>query len=156
MVRPSPVVAAIIFAVRRQAEPELARSGPVVAYQIDQDTDLANPEVLHARWPAVKRLSLADPVRADVLAALHDARNFRNGSVKCFTPGMGFRVGTGRDAVDALVCLKCDNVYFYRVGDEMAYKSSRLTPSGHAAFLQAYRQLFDDPGNIATTKPGSS
>src|SRR4051812_2334077 len=93
---------------RHQPEPVLARDGPVVAFRIDMEAP-AGSEVLHAGWPTTKRLALEDPVRREVLAALHDPANFRGGSVRCFSPGMAFRVGTGASAVDALVCLDCDN-----------------------------------------------
>lgn len=99
-------VAYLVFD-RRQAEPALARDGPVLAFRIDQSAP-AGSEVLHGLWPVTNRISLQDPIRVEVLAALHDPANFRSGSSRCFSPGMAFRVGSGDNAVDALVCLECN------------------------------------------------
>jgi hypothetical protein len=146
------VVAVAILWKRSLTLPELGRSGPVVAFRIDEEASADQAlEILHERWPAVQRVMLAEPVQSDVLGVLHDPGNLRKGSVRCFSPGMAFRVGSGRDAEDVLVCLKCDNIYYYGVGEGQAYKHLRLTPAGHAAFARIYQELFGPPVERAAT-----
>ena len=145
-------VFAIAIMWYRSRAPQLSRSGPVVVFRIDEEASADQVvEILHERWPAVGHVTLADPAQAEVLGALHDEGNFRKGNVLCFSPGMALRVGSGRDAVDALVCLKCDNIYYYRVGEARAFKNLRLTAAGHAAFARIYQELFGPPATTTAT-----
>ena len=146
------IAGAVTLLNRQLGSPELPAAGPVVAFRIDQEATAESAiEILHEGWPAVERILLAGATHADALAALHDAGDFRTGSVLCFDPGMAFRVGSGHDAIDALICLKCDNVYFFRVDERIAYKRLRLTPAGHTAFARMYESLFGRPAEPSMT-----
>jgi hypothetical protein len=63
---------------------------------------------------------------------------------ECFEPGIAIRIGQGPEAVDVLICLNCEHVYFFR-GDEVAYRN--LNSIGIARFKKIYGRLF--PGHSA-------
>lgn len=154
------IAAAIILVLifRKRSEPVLAKTGAVTAFQIDEDPVDPGYVILHNHWAAVKQISLGRTEADQVHAVLNNGDNFRMGHAKCFSPGMGFRVGEGKNVIDALVCLHCDNIYFYRVTDELAYKSYKLTPAGHDAFLKIYRGTFGEPATMpnASSLPTTS
>ena len=152
------ITSAACFAYFRwwRPSPFVLPPGPVIAYELDGEGRIDDPKlpVLH-RWSVLRQLTLNENMAARIRSAIADDQNFGGGGKLCFLPGMAFRFGTGRDAVDVLICLKCRHAYFYSAADaDLARGSKNLNATGLKTFDALYRSLFQT--HPATTNPAAT
>jgi hypothetical protein len=129
--------------------------GPVIAYKIDGDYTIEDPNARKMRrWPILQERPTDEFTSKKIRDVLNDGSNYRQGGgSKCFNPGMGFRLGSPDRAVEVLICLHCKHVYFYEVGaDESVGGAKGISDEGMKAFGSLYKSLFPNSPPESTTR----
>ena len=78
-------------------------------------------------------------LRNDILQEISRKENFGGMGARCFTPGMAFRIQEGDVTVDALVCLECKWLYFFRA---TSVQQEPLTAEGVNRLTRIYHSLW--------------
>jgi hypothetical protein len=127
-----------------QSAPYALPISPMTAYRItssegDKRFFGNDPNTIQG-YAIVQRQVIANPrLQQDVVDLIDSRLIYRMGGAMCFEPGIAIRVGNGPDAVDVLICLTCEHVYFFR-GNEVAYRD--LNSIGIARIKKMYGRLF--------------
>jgi hypothetical protein len=122
-------------------------ASPMIAYritgeEIDAKYFADDPNSLRG-FAIVQRQAITDrQLEQDVLDVLNSRLIYGSENILCFEPGIAFRFGQGQGEIDALICLTCRKVYFFR-GDQVAYRE--LNSIGIARIRSLYVRLF--PGH---------
>jgi hypothetical protein len=96
-------------------------------------------------WKIVQERNIDSPeLRQEVLDALNSRFSYGMSAMGCFIPGIAIRFGEGTNVIDAIICLECHRIYFYR-GSEVQY--GKLSRRGVRRLLELYPRLF--PGRSA-------
>jgi hypothetical protein len=86
---------------------------------------------------------------ADILS---DKATYSTSFAKCFDPGVAFRIWKDEDALDVLICFKCDNFY-YGPPTEKAKENGSLSHSpNRAKVLRLAKEAFPDDKEIQELK----
>jgi hypothetical protein len=119
-------------------------SGPLVAHRLNGNYESEVPsqqgELRSAR--ILESKPLTDEQSTRLRAILAGKASFGGEGMRCFTPGVGFTIGSGAEAVEVLVCLRCYWAYFFR-GEKRMMEA--LSKAGHRQLAEIYVELF--PGN---------
>ncbi|HJT33165.1 MAG TPA: hypothetical protein VJ783_14070 [Pirellulales bacterium] len=94
-------------------------------------------------WPILESKQITDSrLAAELCAAIADARNFGGNDLPdCFWPGMAIAIDDG-EKTEAIICLKCDRVKFYRGGRDADEKN--LSERGHQEFARLFAMAFPE------------
>ena len=122
--------------------------GPIFAHllngQHERDT-VSKPGYLRGTRILDSR-QLTDEQNARLRTTLTATNTFGGEGARCFIPGIGFTVGHGEDAVEILICLRCDWVYFFRAELQMI---EAISDEGNRRLMEFYTELFpgENPDN---------
>jgi hypothetical protein len=127
-----------------QSAPYPLPNSPMIAYRITgQEGDLrffANDPNSIQGYAIIQRQMISDSqLQNDVINALNSRLVYGSDNIRCFEPGIAFRLGEGPNAIDVLICLTCRHIYFFR-GGEVAYRN--LNSAGVVRIEDLYGRLF--------------
>lgn len=133
------------MATKQQSFDGTLPSGPLLAHRLNGNFDfrggVSQPGELRSARILESR-PLTDEQNARLRGALTAKASFGGEGMRCFMPGVGFTVGSGGEAIEILVCLRCYWAYFFRGESRMV---EALSEAGHRQFAEIYVELF--PGN---------
>jgi hypothetical protein len=124
----------------------LLPQAPILAHRLDGDYDFNNPISSPGKLrssPILETKPLAETQQAQIRHILNDSATFGGEGMRCFSPGLGFTIGTGPDALDILICLQCYRAYFLH-GETK--RIELLSKAGHDQLLKFYTELFPITG----------
>lgn len=116
--------------------------GSIVAFRLSRHYDfrggVSQPGELRSARILESR-PLSDEQSKQLRAILTGERSFGGEPMRCFFPGLGFRVGDEVGALEILVCLQCYWAYFFRNETRMV---EVLSEAGHRQLSEIYVKLF--------------
>lgn len=130
-----------------QKPPYPLPASPIAAYRItgeERDGALfsGDPETIRG-YAIVQERQITDPqLKQDILALLNTRLTYGLEGMACFEPGIAIRLGDGPNQVDALICLECQHMYFFR-NDQIGYRD--ISALGIERIRTMYPRLF--PGH---------
>ena len=139
-----------------QTAPYSLPASPMIAYRITGDESdvrfFANDPNSIQGFAIVQRQVITDAeLQKDVLSVLNGRLTYGLTNVRCFEPGIAIRLGDGPGEIDALICLTCKHIYFFR-GGQVAYRN--LNSTGVARIKALYARLF--PGHTPDGSEGDT
>jgi hypothetical protein len=93
---------------------------------------------------------------AKIRTALFDASSYNGREAKCFDPGVGFRIGRGREAVEVFLCFHCNNLAVaVRNAEENRYSRSSSAGFGESRelWIRLAKEAFPEDGEIQALTP---
>ncbi|HEX4123774.1 MAG TPA: hypothetical protein VHY37_03545 [Tepidisphaeraceae bacterium] len=132
-----------------QAAPFPLPASPIVVFRITGQevsvhTPANEPGKIHGYKILQREVVNDEQMRRDIVSALDSRLVYGMMNAGCFEPGIAVRFGEGTAQVDAVICLSCQHVYFFRGGD-VAFRN--LNSTGVADIQSLYSRLF--PGQSA-------
>jgi hypothetical protein len=86
---------------------------------------------------------------ADVLL---DGRSYSAARMACYWPGVAFRVWSGEEWVEVLVCFHCDNLYCGPATDNVPRTASFHSTPARARLVRLAREAFPDDKEVQRLK----
>jgi hypothetical protein len=132
-----------------ETAPYWLSASPMIAYRITgNETDIRyfrdDPKTIHG-YAIIQQQVISDSqLQQDVKDILNSRLIYGTDNDRCFEPGIAIHFGNGDNQVDALICLTCRHIYFFR-GDQVTYRNMNST--GVARIKNIYPRLF--PGHSA-------
>jgi hypothetical protein len=134
---------------------ELPQS-PMTAYRIagnesDARTFMNEPNTLRGYSILQERPIDDAQLHRDIASVIGNRFTYGGNGAMCFEPGIAVRFGQGDQAVEALICLDCGHVYFFKGGGHAALSLSEI---GKSRIKSLYARMF--PGHSADVEDEDS
>jgi hypothetical protein len=135
-----------------QTAPYPLPQSPMVVYRLGgrpdpTELDEKRKPIFHG-YVIEQQQSVGDPQLQQVAAEILRSRLiYGMDDIRCFEPGFAIRFGDGPELVDALICLDCQHVYFYRGAN---LKTRSLNAPGVARLTKLYARFFPRADTRAT------
>jgi hypothetical protein len=142
-------------AIGEKATTILARATKVEAFRIKPEhTDKTGDNYI-AGYPITSRSKkLGEKFAQKMTKALFEEKTYEGEGAKCFDPGVAFRVWSGKEAVEVIICFRCTNFQVQVMGEKKDSDEVREFGFGPGLepFLALAREAFPDDREIQGLK----
>jgi hypothetical protein len=133
----------------------LAKATKVEAFRIESGrTDKAGDDYIAGYPITAKGKKLDEAFARKMTKALFDEKTYEGLSARCFQPGVAFRVWSGKEAVEVIICFRCTNFEALLMGENKEGDEVEQYGFGPGLepFLALAREAFPDDGEIQGLK----